>query len=160
MAMPTLTRRCTTPAEAPSIPVLCLPFETRQKSRFRASLTDGTEVGVMLERGQVLRDGEWLCTATGDLAVRIQAAPEPVSEVHSPDALLLLRAGYHLGNRHVPLQLGDGWLRYLHDHVLDDMVRGLGLTVEFTQAPFEPEAGAYAAGGHAHSHAHGYQHAH
>jgi len=114
----------------------------------------------MLERGQVLRDGECLCAAADDLAVRVQAAPEPVSEVHSADALLLLRAGYHLGNRHVPLQLGHGWLRYLHDHVLDEMVRGLGLTVGFTQAPFEPEAGAYAAGGHAHSHAHGHQHAH
>ena len=158
--MLTLTRRCMTPAETKMMPVLRLPFETRQKSRFRASLTDGTEVGVVLERGQVLRDGECLCGVAGDLVVRVQAAPEPVSEVHSTDALLLLRAGYHLGNRHVPLQLGHGWLRYLHDHVLDEMLRGLGLTVGFTQAPFEPEAGAYAAGGHAHSHADGHQHAH
>jgi urease accessory protein len=158
--MLTLTRRCMTPTQTTVMPVLRLPFETRQKSRFRACLTDGTEVGVMLERGQVLRDGECLCAAAGDVVVRVQAAPEPVSEVHSADALLLLRAGYHLGNRHVPLQVGPGWLRYLHDHVLDEMVRGLGLSVGFTQAPFEPEAGAYAAGGHAHSHAHGHQHAH
>ncbi|TVP81663.1 urease accessory protein UreE [Thioalkalivibrio sp.] len=158
--MLTLTRRCTTPADITAMPVLRLPFETRQKSRFRALLTDGTEVGVMLERGQVLRDGECLCAAAGDVVVRVQAAPEPVSEAHSADALLLLRAGYHLGNRHVPLQLGHGWLRYLHDHVLDEMLRGLGLTVGFKQAPFEPESGAYAAGGHAHSHAHGHQHAH
>lgn len=156
--MLTLTRRCAPPAEDTESRVLRLPFETRQKSRFRATLTDGTDAGVMLERGQVLRDGECLCAAGSGLVVRVEAAPEPVSEVHSTDSLLLLRAGYHLGNRHVPLQLGNGWLRYLHDHVLDDMLRGLGLTVAFAQAPFEPEAGAYAAGGHAHAHDH--RHAH
>ena len=68
------------------------------------------------------------------------------------DPWSLARAAYHLGNRHVALQVGSGWLRYLHDHVLDDMVRGLGFEVVVEEAPFEPEAGAY--GGHGHSHSH------
>jgi urease accessory protein UreE len=110
-------------------------------------------VAVILERGQILRGGEHLCGEDG-APVRVEAAPEPVSEAHCTDPLLLMRASYHLGNRHVPLQLGPGWLRYLHDHVLDDMVRGLGLNVSFSHAPFEPEAGAYAASHHpAYSHA-------
>jgi urease accessory protein len=156
--MLTLDRRCPAPAE-PARRSLSLPFETRQKSRFRAALDDGTEVAVVLERGQILRGGEHLCDQ-GGTPVRVEAASEPVSEVRSADPLLLMRASYHLGNRHVALQLGSGWLRYLHDHVLDDMVRGLGLSVGFAQAPFEPEAGAYAAGGHGHGHHHGHGHGH
>ena len=82
----------------------------------------------------------------------VRAAAEPVSVVVSADPLLLLRAAYHLGNRHVPLQIGAGWLRYLRDHVLDDLCRGLGLEVEAASLPFEPEAGAYAGSSHGHSH--------
>jgi urease accessory protein len=158
-AMLTLDRRCAAPA-AGDPPQLRLPFVTRQKSRFRAFLSDGAEVAVILERGQILRGGEYLCGGDG-APVRVEAAAEPVSEAHCANPLLLMRASYHLGNRHVPLQLGPGWLRYLHDHVLDDMVRGLGLDVNFTHAPFEPEAGAYAAGhhhGHSHAHDHGHRH--
>ena len=84
--------------------------------------------------------------------VVVRAAAEPVSEVCCGDPLLFARACYHLGNRHVPLQIDDGRLRYQHDHVLDDMLRGLGLQVGFAEAPFEPEPGAY--GGSAHGHAH------
>ena len=76
-------------------------------------------------------------------------------------AATLARAAYHLVNRHVALQICQGWLRYCHDHVLDDMLRGLGLAVTVEQAPFEPEAGAYHAdadGAHGHSHAHGHGH--
>jgi urease accessory protein len=159
--MLTLDRRCATPA-AGDPPRLLLPFETRQRSRFRAVLSDGTQVAVILERGQILRGGEHLCGEDG-APVRVEAAAEPVSEAHCADPLLLARASYHLGNRHVPLQLGPGWLRYLHDHVLDDMVRGLGLNVTFGNAPFEPEAGAYAASPHpayTHAHDHGHQHGH
>ena len=164
--MLTLDRRCGIPADDRSLPVLRLPYATRQRSRFRSELTDGTEVGVVLPRGQVLRGGECL-SGTAGTVVRVEAADEPVSEVRSTDALLLARASYHLGNRHVPLELGAGWLRYLHDHVLDDMVRGLGLSVHFTQAPFEPESGAYAGqehthhhDGHGHGHGHGHEHGH
>lgn len=132
--------------------VLCLPFDLRQKSRFRARLTDGVEVGVFLDRGLILRDGDCLRAEDGRL-VRVEAAAETVSTLRTSDPTLLARACYHLGNRHVPLQIGAGFARYRHDHVLDAMVRGLGLDVVPEEAPFEPEAGAYG-GGHAHAHAH------
>jgi urease accessory protein len=80
--------------------------------------------------------------------VRVCAAPEAVTTAHAGDPLGLARASYHLGNRHVPLQVGPGWVRYQRDHVLDDMVRGLGLRVVHESARFEPERGAYH--GHAH----------
>ncbi len=129
---------------------LTLPYEKRIKSRQRVVLDDGREAGVLLPRGTVLRDGDLL--TDGELKVAVCAALEPVSTVHSDDPLLLARACYHLGNRHVPLQIAEGWLRYQHDHVLDDMVRQMGLEVVGEQAPFEPEAGAYGSGGHHHHH--------
>jgi urease accessory protein len=140
---------------------LLLPFELRSRSRLRARLTSGEEVGVMLARGQILRDGDLLLAADGRV-VEIKAAAETVSTVRSADARLLARAAYHLGNRHVALQIGSGWLRYGHDHVLDDMARGLGVEVIVEQAPFEPEAGAYHAheSESAHSSAHTRAHPH
>lgn len=131
---------------------LTLPFELRQKSRLRAELDDGQEIGLMLPRGTILRDGDLLRTEDG-MIVRVQAASETVSSATIDDPVLFARACYHLGNRHVPLQIGDNWLRYLHDHVLDDMLSGLGIQVQCEQATFEPEAGAYG-GGHSHSHSH------
>jgi urease accessory protein len=138
-------------AGSPAAEKLVLPFELRQKSRLRARLASGLEVGLFLERGIVLRGGDLLLAEDGTI-VEVVAALETVSTVRDPEATRLARAGYHLGNRHVPVEIGNGWLRYGHDHVLDDMVRGLGLTVIVEQAPFEPEAGAY---GHSHSHEHG-----
>lgn len=138
---------------------LSLPFDLRQKSRLRARLDDGTEAGVLLPRGTVLRDGDLLRAADGT-TVRVVAAPETVSTVALDDAHLLTRVAYHLGNRHVPLQVEPGRLRYLHDHVLDAMVRQLGATVTVDCAPFEPEAGAYQSGGHSHEHSHGHSHGH
>jgi urease accessory protein len=129
---------------------LTLPFDLRQKSRQRARLDSGEEVGLMLARGRVLRGGDRLL-ASDARVVLVQAQAEDVSTVPSQDAHALARVAYHLGNRHVPVQIGDGWLRYLHDHVLDAMVRALGLPVALHRAPFEPEAGAY---GHGHSHSH------
>ena len=133
--------------------VLTLPFDLRQKSRLKAQLDDGTEVGLVLSRGGLLRGGDYL-RAENNLLIKIAAAAESVSTVRHDDPLMLARACYHLGNRHVPLQISKDWLRYAHDHVLDDMVRGLGLQVEHEIAPFEPEGGAYASAGHQHSHAH------
>lgn len=149
--MPTLEihELVTTPRTAAS--VLTIPFETRQKSRFLAKLDDGTEVGVFMPRGIILRGGDCLRASDGRI-VEVRAAPETVSTATTDDPLLLSRACYHLGNRHVPLQIGFGWVRYLHDHVLDDMVRGLGLTVSAERVPFEPESGAYGGGHHAHGH--------
>lgn len=136
---------------------LTLPLEKRIRSRLRVTLDDGTEAGVFLERGQVLHEGDLLADAEG-LIVQVRAAAEPVSEVRTDDPLLLARACYHLGNRHMPLQIAEGLLRYQHDHVLDEMLRGLGLQPTFVQAPFEPEPGAY--GGSAQAHSHGDDHAH
>lgn len=127
---------------------LVLPFELRQKSRLRTALSTGEEAGINLDRGHILRGGDRLLADDGRV-VEVIAAPESVSVVTSNDPLQLARAAYHLGNRHVSVQIGQGWLRYLRDHVLDDMVRGLGLPVTQDTLPFEPEAGAYA--GHAHS---------
>ena len=140
-------------ADLPAQATLTLPFELRQKSRLRTRLDSGEEVGLFLPRGTVLRHGDRL-RATDGRVVEVRAAPETVSTARAADSLLLARAAYHLGNRHVALQIGSGWLRYLHDHVLDGMARELGLTVLCEQAPFEPEAGAYGGGGHHHGHDH------
>jgi len=121
---------------------LSLPFELRQKSRLKASLDSGEEVGLILPRGHVLRGGDCLKAENG-MIIQLAAAEESVSTVTAPDPLSLQRACYHLGNRHVPLQITEQWIRYLADHVLDDMVISLGLSVTHEQAPFEPEVGAY-----------------
>ena len=138
---------------------LTLPLDKRIRSRLRVMLDDGTEAGVFLERGQVLRDGDLLTDQAG-FVVQVRAAAEAVSEVRSDDPLLLARACYHLGNRHMPLQISDGLLRYQHDHVLDEMLRGLGLQPALVQAPFEPEPGAYGGSAQGHSHTHKDDHAH
>jgi urease accessory protein len=137
---------------------ITLPFELRQKSRLRTRLDGGADVGILLERGRVLRSGDLLKAKDGTV-IEIRAAPEAVSTIRCGDALMLTRGAYHLGNRHVPLQIGDGFLRYQRDYVLDDMVRQLGFDVVAETAPFEPEAGAYGEG-HAHSHGHGHSHEH
>jgi urease accessory protein len=113
----------------------------------------------MLPRGRLLRGGDHLRADSG-LVIRVVAAPEHVSTAFTKDPMLLARVCYHLGNRHVALQIGDTWLRYLHDHVLDDMVEALGLKVFAEAAPFEPEAGAYDSAGHTHAHAPEHEHAH
>ena len=136
---------------------LTLPFELRQKSRLKATLDNGDEVGLMLPRGTILRGGDHLKAEDGSV-IRIKAAEETVSTATINDPKLFARACYHLGNRHVPLQIGDNWLRYLHDHVLDDLLAGLGITVSCEQASFEPESGAY--GGHSHHSSHDHHHSH
>lgn len=147
MTLLIITQRLTDPRAAQA--KLILPFDLRQRSRLRAQLDTGEEVGLVLERGTLLRGGDQLLTDDGRV-VSVEAAAEEVSVVTSDDPYQLARAAYHLGNRHVSLQVGAGWLRYLHDHVLDQMVRGLGLQVHSAMLPFEPEAGAYAHSGHSH----------
>lgn len=136
---------------------LTLPLEQRVRARLRVTLDDGRDAGLFLDRGPILRGGDLLAAEDGSV-IEILAAPEPVSVVRTKDAHLLARACYHLGNRHTPLQILDGELRYRHDHVLDDMLRGLGLAPEYAELPFEPEAGAY--GEHGSEHAHGHSHSH
>ena len=130
-----------------------LTFDQRVKSRQKVELDNGEPAGLFLPRGSVLLHGQKIIADSGEV-VEIRAADEAVSTVYVDDPLLLARACYHLGNRHVALQIGKGFIRYQHDHVLDELVEGLGLMVEFEQAPFEPEAGAYDGGGHAHGHGH------
>jgi urease accessory protein len=122
-----------------------LTYDQRCKSRQRLQLDDGSEVALLLERGTVLADGHRLRADDGTV-IAVKAAPETLSAVRTGDALALARAAYHLGNRHVPLQITPGDLRYQHDHVLDEMVAALGLAVVVVTAPFQPEGGAYARG--------------
>jgi urease accessory protein len=130
---------------------LSLPINSRVKSRIKVTLDDGREAGLFLPRGKILRNGDLVVSEKG-LVVEIKAAPELVSTVSSDNPHALAVASYHLGNRHVPLQVESTWLRYLHDHVLDDMVKGLGLSVKTETAPFEPEAGAYQSSANGHHH--------
>jgi len=126
-----------------------LDFVHRTKSRLRARLASGAEAGLFLPRGTILRGGQKLIARDGRI-VEVVAAREDLLEVRCADALELARAAYHLGNRHVPVELGEGWLRIQADHVLETMLIGLGGEVSALRAAFEPEAGAYAQG---HQHA-------
>lgn len=128
---------------------LVLPFEIRQKARFVARLSNADEVGLQLERGKILRGGDKLRTEDG-MIIEIVAGDEAVSTVYSDEPKTLARICYHLGNRHVPLQVEVSWCRFLDDHVLNEMVELLGASVVTENAPFEPEAGAYAHGSHSH----------
>lgn len=138
---------------------LILPFDQRKKSRLRVTLKSGIEAALMLERGTILRGGDFLKSGDGRV-IKVVAANEKVMKVTAHDfrhdgAQHLLRAVYHLANRHVPLQIGSsegaGWLRLETDHVLKAMLLGLSMNVIEEFAPFEPEAGAYG-GGHHHEH--------
>lgn len=130
--------------------ILTLPWEIRQKGRFRTFTDAGEETGVFLPRGGVLRDGELLQTECGKV-LQVRAQPERLLEAACDDWLTFARACYHLGNRHVPLQVGERWLRFQPDHVLQEMVELLGLTTRTVEAGFNPEEGAYS-GGHHHHH--------
>jgi urease accessory protein len=138
-----------------------LDWDTRSKSRFSASDSTGREIGVVLPRGTTLRGGDVLVAEDGSM-LRVIAAAQPVLQVRhcaehgSP--FDLLRAAYHLGNRHVPLELQPELLQFEPDPVLADMLRRQHLIVTEAQAAFEPEGGAYGEGaGHGHHH-HGHEH--
>ncbi len=129
-----------------------LSYDARSKSRLRCFTIAGEDVGLFLDRGQPpLRDGECLQAEDGRIVI-VRARAEKLIHVTCVSTFELTRAAYHLGNRHVALQVGDGWLRLLDDYVLKDMLLQLGATVEHIEAPFQPEHGAYG-GGHHHSHA-------
>jgi urease accessory protein len=144
--MLTLIARCE-PVDRP-YGELVLPFDLRIRSRLRTRLASGEEAVLKTERGAVLRGGECLRAEDGRV-VRVAAAPEKVMHVVCADRFELTRAAYHLGNRHVPVEIGDGYLRIAADHVLGDMLLGLGAKVRELEAAFEPESGAYG-GGHGH----------
>ncbi|HEY0201078.1 MAG TPA: urease accessory protein UreE [Burkholderiaceae bacterium] len=140
-----------------------LDWDVRQKSRFDATDSQGRQLGVFLPRGTVVRGGDVLVAEDGSL-VRVLAAPQPVLRIshctqHS-SSFDLMRAAYHLGNRHVPIELRPDYLQIEPDHVLAELLRAMHLIVHETTAPFEPEGGAYAAHGAGHGHSHDHAHAH
>ena len=135
---------------------LTLSFDERARSRQRVELDNGTQAGLFLSRGTILQHDD-LLQAESTEVVKIVAAQETVSTAKISDLLLLARCSYHLGNRHVPLQITAEFIRYQHDHVLDEMLKGLGIVVTVEQAPFEPEAGAYGGQGDSHSHHHSHE---
>jgi urease accessory protein len=130
---------------------LKIPFEIRNKSRFSEQLSDGREAHFFLPRGNVLSTNDILIAEDGTM-IRIAAADQEVITIASSDLHQLMRAAYHLGNRHIPVQVGHGFLRIEPDSVLEGMIGQLGIGVKRELAPFEPETGAYG-GGHRHSHA-------
>lgn len=143
------------PPTAGGLRELVLSYAERARSRLRAVLEDGSEVGLFLPRGTQLRGGDGLLAETGEV-IRVRAAVEPLYRVTAPPdaadpAFALLRAAYHLGNRHVPLALAPDQLLLEPDPVLRDMLNGLGMIVTECFTAFEPEAGAYG-GGHRHDH--------
>ncbi|EYC50444.1 urease accessory protein UreE [Hylemonella gracilis str. Niagara R] len=144
-------------------PTVELDWDVRQKSRFAANDSQGRELGVFLPRGTLVRGGDVLVAEDGSL-IRVVAAPQPVlritacAEHGSP--FDLTRAAYHLGNRHVPIELRPDHLKIEPDHVLADMLRAMHLIVTEQHDAFEPEGGAYAQGHGGHGHAHGHSHDH
>jgi urease accessory protein len=140
-----------------------LDWDVRQKSRFDATDSQGRQLGIFLPRGTLVRGGDVLVAEDGSM-VRVNAAPQPVLVI-TPCAAHgspfdLVRAAYHLGNRHVQIELKPDHLKIEPDHVLADMLRAMHLTVKEAHAAFEPEGGAYAAGGHGHAHDHDHHHGH
>ena len=140
---------------------LQLDFDTRQRSRFRATLQNGEAVGIDLPRTGTLKDGDVVQNASGDI-IQIFAKPQTLTKVTADNAFELMRGAYHLGNRHVPLMLVEQGqaqhaLYFEPDYVLADMLVKLGLTVSEVAHAFEPETGAY---GHSHSHSHAHGHGH
>lgn len=172
-----------THTDAEPLDTLTLPLELRIRGRLRATTDGGREVGLFLDRGPVLRDGDRLASREGEV-IRIRAADEPVVTAHIAAGRPMAALCYHLGNRHVQLAIGmqtpdaggsegkgegkaeaesaTGWVRFPPDHVLEELAERLGATLTYHEAPFDPEPGAYAQAGqgHAHSHGHGHGHGH
>ena len=140
-----------------------LDWDLRQKSRFEAADSSGRSIGVFLPRGTVVRGGDVLVAEDGSL-IKVLAAPQPVLRIthcsHHGTPFDLIRAAYHLGNRHVPIELKPDHLKIEPDHVLADMLRAMHLIVHAVNEAFEPENGAYATGGHGHGHGDGHAHDH
>lgn len=122
--------------------VISLDFDSRKRGRLKVLTDSGEEAGLFLERGQMLVDGDCL-KATDGRVVLVQAASERLTEASATDPLLFARICYHLGNRHTPVEIRSGSVRFQPDHVLADMCRSWGLIVSEVDQPFNPESGAY-----------------
>lgn len=140
-----------------------LDWDLRQKSRFEATDSAGRQLGIFLPRGSVVRGGDVLVAQDGSL-IRVIAAMQPVLRITACSVhgtpFDLIRAAYHLGNRHVPIELRPDYLQIEPDHVLADLLRAMHLIVTPCDAAFEPESGAYASAGQSGTHHHGHEHGH
>ncbi len=153
-----ITERVEGQVNSEVLDTLTLPYDLRTRGRLRAVTDGGREVGLFLDRGQVLRDGALLRAKSGEI-IRVRAADESVTSAYIENGLPLARLCYHLGNRHVSLAIGydaDGrhWVRFPPDHVLEELAVLLGAQLTHHEAPFDPESGAYAHAGREHEHAH------
>ncbi len=141
-----------------------LPFEVRRQRRYQAKLASGEEVAVTLPHGEILRGGDLVAASDGRV-IEIVSQSEKILEAKAKSASELARIAYRLGERHVPVEVGEGYLRIAEDPALEKMLEGLGATISRTTAPFEPEAGAHGAGhehgtGKAHDHEPQHEHRH
>ncbi len=141
---------------ASSVDAVLIDFDRRFRRRIVLRTEAGHDVLVDLPVAARLRDGDGLVLDDGGI-ILVRARPEPLLDIHVHDAAALVRIAWHLGNRHLPVQLLGAHLRIRRDHVIADMVRSLGGHVAEIDAPFDPEGGAYAGG---HSHSHDDEHAH
>lgn len=146
--MLTFTQRLSADVDIPVSFSLALTAEERTRTRHRFEVPEGQVIYLRLPRGTVLHNGDLLKSEGGDVVVRIVAKPEPVITVTSQTSVDLLRASYHLGNRHVPLEVAPHYLRLSPDPVLQAMLEQLGVAVKEEVLPFQPENGAY---GHHHA---------
>ncbi|WP_158971458.1 urease accessory protein UreE [Paraglaciecola sp. L3A3] len=136
---------------------ITLDHDTRKKARIKIKTDKGLDLGIFMERGHPLLVGEVLKTECGKL-IEIKGQAEPVSTAIGTDWLTFSKVCYHLGNRHTVLQVGELWVRFKPDHVLEQLAEKYGLSVNHTPAIFEPENGAYGSGGHSHAHEQDHSH--
>lgn len=132
---------------------ITLDHDNRKKARIKAKTDGGADIGIFMARGQPLLVGEIIKTECGQF-MRVKGQAEPVTTAIANDWLTFSKVCYHLGNRHTSMQIGELWLRFKPDHVLEALAQKYGLTIDKTPAIFEPENGAYAIGTYEHSHAH------
>ena len=138
---------------------ITLDHDTRKKSRIKGVTDKGTDIGIFVERGHPLFVGEILKTECG-LLVEVKGQAEEVSTAVGTDWLTFSKVCYHLGNRHTTLQVGELWVRFKPDHVLEELAENYGLTIDKTPAVFAPENGAYGKRSSGHSHGHSHNHSH
>ncbi|MEJ6120395.1 urease accessory protein UreE [Vibrio sp. 2-Bac 85] len=139
---------------------ITLDHDTRKKSRIKGVTDKGADIGIFVERGHPLLVGEILKTECG-LLIEVKGQAEDVSTALGTDWLTFSKVCYHLGNRHTTLQVGELWVRFKPDHVLEELAENYGLTIDRTPAVFAPENGAYGKrSGHSHSHSHSHNNSH
>ena len=141
----------------PITDAITLDHDTRRKARIKSITDKGVEIGIFMERGHPLLVGEILKSECGQY-IEVKGQTEPVSTAIAVDWLSFSKVCYHLGNRHTSIQIGELWLRFKPDHVLEELAENYGLTINKAPAVFEPESGAY--GSHSSTHIHEYDHAH